>query len=92
MHNASPFHLNVISRETCRDGQQYQTSQNVIMQIKIVYSKILQSELKDLCSSWFEDMVKIVVIIKRDIIAVGGTLHADTEELLMEHGSRQHDS
>jgi hypothetical protein len=39
----------------------------------------------------FEDMVKYVVDIKRQLAAVGGELHADAEEVLLENGSRQSD-
>ncbi|GBD92611.1 hypothetical protein BMS3Abin05_00183 [bacterium BMS3Abin05] len=36
-------------------------------------------------------MVKIVVDVGRGIIAVGGELHADAEEVLLEAGSKQGD-
>jgi hypothetical protein len=39
----------------------------------------------------FEDMVKYVVDIERKVAAVGGELHADAEEVLLEDGSRQSD-
>jgi hypothetical protein len=37
----------------------------------------------------FEDMVKFVADVRRKIVAVGGELHADAEELLLEDGSNQ---
>jgi hypothetical protein len=37
----------------------------------------------------FEDMVKYVVDTERKVIVVGGELHADAEEVLLESGSRQ---
>jgi len=36
-------------------------------------------------------MVKIVVDVKRDVIAIGGALHADGEKVLLENGSRERD-
>jgi len=36
-------------------------------------------------------MVKIVVDIEREIMAVNGEMHADLEELLIENGSSQRD-
>jgi hypothetical protein len=37
----------------------------------------------------FGDMVKYVVDVERDVIAVGGELHADAEQVLLERGSAQ---
>lgn len=39
----------------------------------------------------FGDMIKYVVDIERRLAAVGGELHADAEQLLLERGSRQAD-
>ena len=44
-----------------------------------------------LVSAYFGDMVKIVVDVRREVVAVGGELHADAEQLLLEQGSRQAD-
>ncbi|OFZ18302.1 MAG: hypothetical protein A2Z20_11670 [Bdellovibrionales bacterium RBG_16_40_8] len=57
----------------------------------IVSDKIDKTILRDLCDAWFGQMVKIVVDIEREIIALGGQLHADAEYLLIQHGSRQVD-
>jgi hypothetical protein len=40
-------------------------------------------------SEEFEEYIKVVVDIKRKIVAAGGILHADCEKLLLEEGSRQ---
>lgn len=37
----------------------------------------------------FPEMVKFVADVDRKILAVGGELHADAEEILLERGSRQ---
>jgi hypothetical protein len=39
----------------------------------------------------FGDMIKFVVDVERGVIAIGGELHADAEQLLLEAGSRQGD-
>ncbi len=61
------------------------------MEIIIVKDKISSTEFKRLAEETFGDMVKIVVDIKREIMAVGGEMHADAESLLLEKGSSQAD-
>jgi hypothetical protein len=39
----------------------------------------------------FGDMVKYVADVERGLIALGGELHADAEQVLLERGSRQTD-
>jgi hypothetical protein len=39
----------------------------------------------------FEDMVKYVVDVERRRVAIGGEMHADAEQVLLESGSRQAD-
>jgi Protein of unknown function (DUF5674) len=48
-------------------------------------------ELRRLVALYFEDMVKYVVDVSRGVIAAGGEMHADAEEVLLEDGSRQDD-
>jgi len=60
------------------------------MDIRVIKSPIKKSELLEMASEGFGDMVKAVVDIEQGIMAVGGELHADGEVLLMEgEGSRQ---
>jgi hypothetical protein len=59
--------------------------------IVIVESRMEPSELARLVLLHFEDMVKYVVDIERRLAAVGGELHADAEQLLLQSGSRQAD-
>lgn len=47
--------------------------------------------LARLVAAWFGEMVKLVVDVRRQIVAVGGELHADAEQLLLDHGSLQAD-
>ena len=59
--------------------------------ILITDEKVGPDQLKTLCERWFGDMVKIVVDVEKNIIGLGGELHADAEAMLLEKGSRQED-
>ena len=59
--------------------------------IVIVADPIAPEELKRLVLLHFGDMVKIVVDLERRVVAAGGELHADAEQLLLQDGSRQSD-
>jgi hypothetical protein len=59
--------------------------------IIVATNRIDPKELARLTSTFFEDMVKYVVDIERDVAAVGGELHADAEEILLAGGSQQTD-
>jgi len=49
------------------------------------------AEVRRLARAFFDDMVKVVVDVRRGRAAVGGELHADGEQLLLEEGSEQAD-
>jgi len=58
--------------------------------IKIVKKPMKKSELLAIASEGFGDVVKAVVDIEKEIMAVGGELHADEEVLLIEQeGSKR---
>jgi hypothetical protein len=59
--------------------------------IVIVERRMDRLELVRLVQLFFGDMVKYVVDLERRVAAVGGELHADAEQLLLESGSRQAD-
>ncbi len=59
--------------------------------IRIISSKISQDELKAICDAYFGTMVKFVVDIDRNVVALGGDMHADAEAVLLEQGSKQSD-
>lgn len=59
--------------------------------IKIIQSRISEEELKAFLGKPFLDMIKFVVDIRREIIALGGELHSDAEALLIKEGSAQAD-
>ena len=56
----------------------------------IIRSPMTKEELHQLILK-HEDFIKIVVDIEREIMAVGGELHSDDEQVLLEDGSRQKD-
>lgn len=55
--------------------------------IRIIDGAIRKSELSAIAREQFGDMVKAVVDVSREILAVGGELHSDGEALLIESGS-----
>lgn len=57
--------------------------------IRILHEKISAGDLAGLVKAWFEDMVKVVIDIEKGVVAIGGDLHADAEQLLIEAGSDQ---
>ena len=59
--------------------------------IVIIVTPIEQDTLLRLVEGYHGDMVKYVVDLERQVIAVGGEFHADAEALLLEDGSRQPD-
>lgn len=65
--------------------------EKLMAEIKILTEKIDKRELKRLVEQCFKDMVKYVVDVRQRRIAIGGELHADAEQLLLESGSEQKD-
>ena len=59
--------------------------------MKLVREKISIDELRELAKEDYVNMIKAVVDIEREIMAVGGELHADEEMLLLDEGSNQKD-
>lgn len=59
------------------------------MQIKIIEETLSKKELIKMAEEGFGDLVKVVVDIEKEIMAIGGELHADEEALLLNSGSRQ---
>lgn len=62
---------------------------SIVNPMKIISDKITLSELKKMSDEMFGDFVKAVVDTEKNIMAVGGELHADEEALLIENGSEQ---
>lgn len=55
----------------------------------IVRDTLKFEDLKKMAAGRFGDMVKAVVDVDREIVAVDAELHADLESLLLEDGSAQ---
>ena len=60
-----------------------------LYKIRIIKEPVTLEELRKIAEERFGDMVKAVVDIEREIMAVGGDLHSDQEALLIENGSKQ---
>lgn len=56
--------------------------------MKIVKDKIEIAELKEMSKKMFGNLVKAVVDIEKEIMAVDGALHSDEVEILIENGSK----
>jgi len=54
-------------------------------------NKISRAELKKMAEKMFGDLVKAVIDIKKEVMAVDAELHADQEQFLLENGSKQKD-
>jgi hypothetical protein len=57
--------------------------------MEMITQAITLARLREMAESKFGDMVKAVVDVDEGIMAVDGELHADEEELLLVHGSKQ---
>jgi hypothetical protein len=57
--------------------------------VKIIDKKLTIGELKQIAVATFGNMVKAVVDVDREIIALDAELHSDLEALLLEDGSKQ---
>jgi len=59
--------------------------------LKVVSRSIPKKEILKKHNHFFRSMIKAVVDLKKEIIALDGELHADLEALLIEKDSRQED-
>ncbi len=59
--------------------------------MKIITEKIKLSELKEMAVAMLGNLVKAVIDIEKEIMAVDAELHSDEEALLIKEGSRQDD-
>ena len=58
--------------------------------IYILHDKAAAEQIADMLKE-YESMIKIVVDIRRRVLAGGGEMHSDCESLLLEDGSEQDD-
>jgi hypothetical protein len=59
--------------------------------VRIVSGSITHEELRRLAEGLFGNLVKAVVDVGREVVALDAELHSDLEALLIEDGSRQKD-
>ncbi|MCX5692743.1 MAG: DUF5674 family protein [Candidatus Omnitrophica bacterium] len=57
--------------------------------MKIITETLSLDELKQMAAATFGNLIKAVIDIDRELIAVDAELHSDLEALLLEDGSRQ---
>ena len=57
--------------------------------MKVVEEKISISELKEMASRMFGNLVKATVDVERGILVVDADLHSDEETYLLNNGSKQ---
>ena len=69
--------------------ERVERSRDVPDKMKIIAETLLLDELKQMTACGFGDMVKAVVDVERELVAVDAELHSDLEALLLENGSKQ---
>lgn len=57
--------------------------------MQMIQEKLSLDQLTRMAANSFGDMVKAVVDIERELVAVDAELHSDLEALLLEEGSKQ---
>ena len=57
--------------------------------MKIITQSITLNEIKAMATATFGNLLKAVVDVDRDVIAVDAELHSDLEALLLDDGSKQ---
>lgn len=57
--------------------------------MQIIDKNVSVAELEEMAKKMFGNLVKAVVDLEKEIMAVDGELHADEEALLIEQGSKQ---
>ena len=59
--------------------------------LQILSQPLSRSELASLAEEGYGDLVKAVVDVRRERMAIGGELHSDEEAALLDEGSDQRD-
>jgi len=59
------------------------------MEIKVIRDTVSRDTLLEMAKQQFGDMVKAVVDVEQEIMAIGGELHSDEEAILLDQGSLQ---
>lgn len=61
------------------------------MEIRVISAPIALKDVSELAKQQFGNMIKATVDIRQSLMAIGGELHADEEQLLLDKGSKQAD-
>jgi len=61
------------------------------MEITLVDRPVSREQIKAAAWPYYEEVVKVVVDVEKEVMAIGGEMHADEEKFLLEHGSKQED-
>lgn len=56
---------------------------------RILKKPLTKLQIKKLAEDFFGDMIKVAVDIEERRVGAGCSLHADAEQLLIKHGSKQ---
>ena len=59
--------------------------------MRIITGTLLRDDLNRMATDTFGDLVKAVIDVDREVIAVDAELHSDLEALLLDDGSKQKD-
>jgi len=59
--------------------------------MKLVNKKISLNELRKMANKMFGGLIKAVIDIKKEIMVVDASMHADEENFLLQNGSKQDD-
>ena len=57
--------------------------------MKIIRDTIALEEIRRMAAGMFGDLVKAVIDVERELLAVNAELHSDLESLLLNDGSKQ---
>ena len=58
---------------------------------RILKAPLTQKQIKELTANFIEDMIKVAVDTREEVLAAGCSLHADAEQILIKAGSQQKD-
>ena len=59
------------------------------MEIELIAKRVTRDYLRNIALHRFGDLLKAVIDVERRVMAVGGELHADEEQMLLDGGSLQ---
>ena len=73
----------------CPEGRKFVSDHGDQLDIEVISEPIEVDVVKSIAEQQFGDMVKAVVDVDKEVMAIGGELHADEEAVLLDLGSAQ---